>query len=70
MDDDATPEELGKALRLLADTIDPPQARPPVVRSFGELLQARRARLAESGGTTGDNGQPMRRSRRRRKRAP
>lgn len=68
MPDDATPEELGRALRLLADTIDPPQTR----RSFRELLATRRARLAEHGGTTGDEGQPAPRNRLggRRRRAP
>lgn len=72
MPDDATPDELGRALRLLADTIDPPQTRAPARRSLGELLAMRRARLAEHGGTTGDEGQPAPRNRLggRRRRAP
>lgn len=72
MPDDATPEELGRALRLLADTIDPLPTRAPARRSLGELLAARRARLAEHSGTTGDKGQPAPRNRAggRRRRAP
>lgn len=63
MNDQASPEELGQALRLLADTIDPlsPCTHPP--HSFGELLEARRARALEDNETAGDGNQPIHRKR-------
>lgn len=74
--DEPTPEELGRALRLLADTIDP-QTRPrtsvSAPTSFGERLAARRARAAGYDGTGGDGQDDpsnRRRPSRRQKRPP
>lgn len=69
MDEDATPEELGRALRLLADTIDPPRRPEPPQRapSFARLLRARRARSQDADGAA--TGEQQMRPRRRQPRA-